>query len=60
LERYLTQRRKDIDRKYDYLSSQLTHVCGTLARSRPKEEELGGLREDKLESIRSYAKFWRR
>jgi hypothetical protein len=42
LEHYLTERRKEIDRKYDY---------------RLGEEELGGLREDKLKSIRSFAKF---
>ena len=30
LERHLTQRRKDIDRKYDYRFSRLTRVFGTL------------------------------
>lgn len=30
LERYLTQRRKEIDRKYDFRASQLTRVFGTL------------------------------
>jgi hypothetical protein len=30
LEHYLTQRRKEIDRKYDYRYSQLTHVFGRL------------------------------
>ena len=30
LERYLTQRRKEIDRKYDYRYSQLTQVFGRL------------------------------
>jgi len=58
LEHYLTERRKEIDRKYDYRSSQLTHVFGKLLQeSRLREEELRGLRKDKLESIRSYAKF---
>ncbi len=58
LEHYLTQRRKEIDRKYDYRSSQLTHVFGKLLQEgRLAEEELRGLREDKLESIRSYAKI---
>ncbi len=58
LEHYLTQRRKEIDRKHDYRSSQLTHVFGRLLQEgRLSEEELRGLREDKLESIRSYAKF---
>ena len=58
LERYLTQRRKEIDRKYDYRYSQLTHVFGRLLHeSRVSEEELRGLREDKLKPIRSFAKF---
>jgi hypothetical protein len=58
LEHYLTQRRREIDRKYDYRYSQLTLVFGKLLReSRLGEEELLGLREDKLESIRSYARF---
>jgi hypothetical protein len=58
LEQYLTQQRKEIDRKYDYRSSRLTHVFGKLLRdNRLREEELSGLREDKRESIRSYAKF---
>ena len=30
LERYLTDRRKDIDRKYDFRVSRLTRVFGTL------------------------------
>ena len=58
LEHYLTQRRKEIDRKYDYRYSELTHVFGRLLReSRLGEEELRGLREDKLKAIRSFAKF---
>jgi hypothetical protein len=58
LEHYLTQRRKEIDRKYDYRYSQLTHVFGKLLQERRLgDEELRGLREDKLKSIRSYAKF---
>ena len=58
LERYLTQRRKDIDRKYDFRSSQLTQVLGRLlCERRISEEELRGLRDDKLEKIRSRAKF---
>ena len=59
LERYLTQRRKEIDRKYDYRYSQLTHVFGRLLHEgRVSEEELRGLREDKLKPIRSFAKFF--
>jgi len=58
LEHYLTQRRKEIDRKYEYKYSQLTHVFGRLLyEQRLCEEELRGLREDKLKSIRSFAKF---
>jgi Photoprotection regulator fluorescence recovery protein len=58
LEHYLTQRRKEIDRKYDYRDSQLMHVFGRLVyECRLSEEELHGLGEDKLKSIRSLAKF---
>src|SRR6266849_4610456 len=58
LEHYLTERRKEIDRKYDYRYSQLTQVFGRLLyEKRLGEEELGGLREDKLKSIRSFAQF---
>jgi hypothetical protein len=58
LEHYLTQRRKEIDRKYDYRYSQLTQVFWRLLNEkRLGEEELRGLREDKLTPIRSVAKF---
>jgi Photoprotection regulator fluorescence recovery protein len=58
LEHYLTERRKEIDRKYDYRYSQLTHVFGRLLyEGRVNEEELRGLQEDKLKPIRSLAKF---
>src|SRR5690242_11210536 len=58
LEHYLTQRRKEIDRKYDYRYSQLTQVFGRLLyEKRLGQEELRGLREDKLKLIRSFAKF---
>jgi hypothetical protein len=58
LEHYLTQRRKEIDRKYDYRYSQLTHVFGRLLyEMRLCEDELRGLGEDKLKPIRSFAKF---
>jgi hypothetical protein len=58
LEHYLTQRRKEIDRKYDYRYSQLTQVFGRLLyEKRLRQEELCGLREDKLKPIRSFAKF---
>jgi hypothetical protein len=58
LEQYLTRRRKEIDRKYDYRYSQLPQVFGRLLyEKRLGEEELRGLGEDKLKSIRAFAKF---
>jgi hypothetical protein len=58
LQEYLTQRRKEIDRKYDYRYSQLTQVFGRLLyETRVSEEELRGFSEDKLKTIRSLAKF---
>jgi Photoprotection regulator fluorescence recovery protein len=58
LEHYLTQHRKEINRKYEYRSSRLTPVFGRLLyEKRLREEELHGLREDKLKAIRSCAKF---
>jgi hypothetical protein len=58
LEHYLTERRKEIDGKYDYRYSRLTDVFGRLLyEKRLSEEELRGLREDKLKSIRSFAQF---
>jgi hypothetical protein len=58
LEHYLTERRKEIDRNYDYRYSRLTQVFGRLLHEgRLREDELRGLREDKLKSIRSFAKF---
>jgi hypothetical protein len=58
LEHYLTERRKEIDHKYDYRYSRLTQVFGRLLHEgRLREEELRGLREDKLKPIRSFAKF---
>ena len=57
LERYLTQRRKEIDRKYEFRSFWLTRVFGTLLfEGRVSEEELRSLREDKMKAIRSCAK----
>ena len=57
LERYLTQRRKDIDRRYEFRSSRLTQVLGMLlGERRIREEELRGLREDTMKAIRSCAK----
>jgi len=48
LEHYLTQRRKEIDRKYDFRGSRLTDVLGRLLyENRLGEEELRGLPEEK-------------
>ena len=56
LERYLGERRKDIDSRFDYRYSVLPFVFADLLRTgRLKEEELDGLREEKLVHIRSLA-----
>ena len=58
LEHYLTQRRKEIDRKYDYRYSQLAQVFGRLLyERRVTEEDLRGLGEDKMKPIRSLAEL---
>jgi hypothetical protein len=60
LERYLTERRKDIDRKYDTRGSRLKDVLGRLLfENRLDEEDLRGLREEQMKSIRSFAQFLR-
>jgi Photoprotection regulator fluorescence recovery protein len=57
LQEYLTQRRKEIDRKYDYRYSHLTQVFGRLLyETRVSEEELRGFSQDKLKTIRSLAR----
>ena len=56
LERFLTQRRKDIDRKYEFRSSRLIQVLGMLlSKNRVSEEELRRLPDDKVTAIRSCA-----
>ena len=58
LQEYLSQRRKEIGRKYDYRYSHLTQVFGRLLYEiRVSEEELRGFSQDKLKTIRSFAKF---
>ena len=60
LERYLTERRKDINHKYDSRGSRLKDVSGRLLyENRLGENDLRGLREDKMKSIRSFAQFLR-
>lgn len=58
LEDYLTQSRKEIDRKYDYRYSVLPLVFAQLVREgRIRIEELDGISEDKLTYIRLSAGF---
>ena len=58
LEHYLTQRRKEIDRRYNFRSSRLIDVLGRLLyENRISEEDLRGLREEKMNSICSFAKL---
>lgn len=58
LERHLTQRRKEIDQKYDSKYSRLTDVLGRLLyEHRISERDLRGLREDQLMKVRSFAEF---
>ena len=60
LERYLIERRRDIDRKYDTRGSRLKDVLGRLLyENRLGEEDLRGLPEEKMKSIRSFAQFLR-
>ena len=56
-ESYLTQSRREIDRKYDYRQSVLTEVLGKLVREGRLTKKMRGLGNDKLVCIRSYAKF---
>jgi len=59
LEHYLTEHRKEIDRKYDYRYSQLTQVFGRLLHEgRLSEEGLRGLHDDKLKAVRSFAELF--
>src|SRR5438128_10622253 len=58
LERYLTERRVQIDRQYEYKYSVLIMVFGNLIqRGRLSEQELEGLNQDKLDSIRGYVEM---
>jgi len=60
LEQYLTERRKDINRKYDPRGSRLKDVLGRLLyENRLGEDDLRGLREEKMKSIRAFAQFLR-
>lgn len=58
IEKFLTQKRKEIDQEYDYRYSQLIWVFGRLLREgRITEEQLYGLAEEKLAKIRQVASF---
>jgi hypothetical protein len=58
LEYYLTKRRQEIDRQYDYRYSVLPEVFGILiGKGRIREEDLRGLGDDKLHYIQTYAKL---
>jgi len=60
LERYLTERRKEIDRQYDYRYSVLLNVFADLIqKGRLREQDLQGLAEEKLRHIRQMAQPWR-
>lgn len=55
LERHLTQRRKEIDAKYEFKYSVLLLVLADLVReARINPDELHGLGEDKLRIIRDH------
>jgi hypothetical protein len=55
LERWLTKRRNDIDRKYDYRYSVLPQVFSVLIREgRVSLDELRELSVDKIEFIRGF------
>jgi hypothetical protein len=59
LERYLTERRKEIDRQYDYRYSVLLFVFADLIRKgRLCEQDLQGLSEEKLRHIHHMAQAW--
>ena len=56
LERHLTQRRKEIDKKYEFKYSMLLLVLGDLVREgRISLDELQGLSEDKIRCIRDHS-----
>jgi hypothetical protein len=58
LERYLTERRTQIDRQFDYRYSLLIFLFGNLIQQgKLSEKELQGLSDDKLDAIRRYASF---
>lgn len=60
LEKYLTDRRKEINRRYEFRELRLSVVFGTLLHEgRITDEQLRGVGEDKLKKVRSHADFLR-
>jgi hypothetical protein len=60
LERYLTDRRKEIDRQYDYRYSVLLSVFADLIqKGRLREQDLEGLSEEKLRHMHHMAQALR-
>jgi hypothetical protein len=58
---YLTEKRKETDRKYNYRYSVLLSVFGFLmAEGWIKQEDLEGLSDEKLQEIRRTADFYMR
>ena len=58
LERWLAERRRGIDRKYDYRYSVLPLVLAALlSEGRLSEDDLRGLGQDKLEAVRRAARY---
>jgi hypothetical protein len=58
LERYIAAGGKRIDREYDWRYSVLPEVLANLiCKGRIKEQDLEGLRQDKLDFIRRYVHF---
>jgi hypothetical protein len=55
LERHLTQRRKEIDAKYEFKYSVLLVLADLVRAGRINPDELHGLGEDKLRIIRDHA-----
>lgn len=56
---YLTEKRKEMARKYDYSYSVLLSVFGLLiAEGWIKQEDLAGLSDEKLEEIKQTADFY--
>jgi hypothetical protein len=59
LESWLGERRREIDRKFDYRYSVLPHVFGALlSEGRISESDLQGLHSEKMQMIRHIAEMF--